>query len=92
MSNKVEYNKVSSKDEAYEAVKKAVTPEMLAKFQVSAELDYKSDLITAKGKGFKLDMKFDDQSCWFELELSFLLKPLRSKIESSIEKQLIRIV
>ena len=92
MDKRVDYNKTTNKEEAYEVVKEAVTPDLLARFQVKASLDYKDDLITAKGKGFKLDMGFDDQGCWYKLDLSFLLKPLKSKIITGIEKQLQRII
>ncbi len=88
----VNYEKLSSKQEAYEAVKVAVTPEMLAKFQVKAELTYMTDLISAKGRGFKLDMHFSDTACSVKIDLSFLLKPLKGKVLEGIEKQLIRIV
>ena len=92
MDKKVEYNKLKDKIEAYAAVKEAVTPEMLAKFQVKAQLEYKEDLITAKGTGFKLDMGFDESGCWYKLDLSFLLKPLKGKILAGIEKQLQKII
>jgi hypothetical protein len=88
----VNYSKLGTKAEAYEAVKKAVTPEMLAKFQVKADLDYQEDLIVAKGKGFKLDMHFSDTSCSVKIDLSFLLKPLKGKVLEGIEKQLNKIV
>lgn len=92
MDKKILYQKLKNKDEAYVAVKEAVTPEMLARFQVKAELEYKEDLIVAKGKGFQLDMGFDDDGCWYKLDLSFVLRPLKKKILSSIEKQLLRVV
>ena len=92
MDNKLEYVNLKSKEEAYQAVKEAVTPEMLARFQVKASLEYKDDLISAKGKGFKLDMGFDETGIWYKLDLSFLLKPLKGKILTGIEKQLNRII
>lgn len=92
MDKKIEYNKVKSKEEAYNVVKEAVTPELLARFQVKATLDYKEDLISAKGTGFKLDMGFDDTGVWYKIDLSFLLKPLKAKILTGIEKQLLRII
>jgi hypothetical protein len=92
MDKKLEYCKLASKADAYEAVKLAVTPEMLARFQVKATLEYQEDLISAKGKGFKLDMGFDETGIWYKLDLSFLLKPLKGKILAGIEKQLNRII
>lgn len=92
MDNRVDYHNLDNKEDAYLAVKEAVTPEMLAKFQVKASLEYKKDLIVAKGKGFQLDMGFDDNGCWYKIDLSFLLKPLKGKIIAGIEKQLIKII
>ena len=40
MDLRINFNKNSNKEEAYEAVKGAITPELLAKFQVKATLDY----------------------------------------------------
>lgn len=92
MDLKVSYNKNATKEEAYEAVKGAITPELLAKFQVKAKIDYKDDLICAKGKGFKLDLGFSDDACSVKIDLSFLLKPLKGKVLEGIEKQLNRII
>lgn len=92
MDKKIAYDKQNNKEEAYSAVKEAVTPEMLARFQVKADLEYKTDLIVAKGKGFKLDMGFDEDGVWYKLDLSFILKPLKGKILTGIEKQLLRII
>jgi len=88
----VNYNHLNNKEEAYAAVKESVTPELLSKFQVKAELDYQEDKIVAKGKGFKLIMSFEDNACTVKVELSFLLKPLKKKVLEGIEKQLIRVV
>ena len=92
MDLEVNYSNVTTKDEAYNVVKGAITPELLAKFQVKAELSYNQDHICAKGKGFKLDMYFKDASCQVLVDLSFLLKPLKSKVLEGIEKQLKRVV
>ncbi|MAX67155.1 MAG: polyhydroxyalkanoic acid system family protein [Bacteriovoracaceae bacterium] len=92
MDLKVKYDHVTSKDEAYKAVKQAITPELLAKFQVKAELDYQPDLIKAKGKGFELEMFFTPEACEVKINLSFLLKPLKGKVLEGIDKQLKRVV
>ena len=92
MDLNVNYSNVTTKDEAYHVVKEAITPELLAKFQVKAELTYAVDHITAQGKGFKLDMFFKDTECQVKVDLSFLLKPLKSKVLEGIEKQLKRVV
>ncbi len=92
MDLEVEFKKTDNKPEAYQAVKSAITPELLARFKVTAEITYKEDNIHAKGKGFKLDMDFNDIHCVVSLDLSFLLKPLRGKILEAIEKQINRVI
>ena len=92
MDLSVEYSNAQDREAAYAAVKEAVTPELLAKFQVKAEIEYLADEIIAKGKGFGLSLKFTDKSCDAKLELSFLLKPLKGRVLEGIEKQLKRVV
>lgn len=92
MSLKVNYDQLATKEEAYEAVKGAVTPEMLSKFQVKADLDYQTDKIIASGKGFSLEMSFEETFCEVNIKLSLLLKPLKGKVLEGVEKQLKRII
>lgn len=94
MDKTIQYTKTNSKDEAYEAVKQAITPETIEKFKVSAQLDYQdaNKKILAKGKGFELKIDFMDDSVGMDLSLSFMLKPFRAKILEGLEKQLVRIV
>ena len=92
MDLRIEYKNSTNKDEAYNAVKAAVTPELLAKWQVKAEINYNDYNVHAKGKGFELNVDFEDQACVIRLDLSFLLKPLKSKILEGIEKQFTRVV
>lgn len=94
MDKTIQYDKTSNKEEAYEAVKKAITPETIAKFKVSADLNYKDadKKILAKGKGFELKIDFMDDQLSIDLSLSFMLKPFKTKIIEGLEKQLVRIV
>ncbi len=92
MDLKVDFNKLTTKDEAYNAVKQAITPEMLAKFQVKADLTYNKDEILATGKGFELAMRFDETCCMVSVDLSFLLKAFKGKIIAGLEKQLKRVI
>lgn len=92
MDLKIDYSNVTNKDEAYTAVKSAVTPEMLAKWQVKADISYNDFNIVAKGKGFELNIDFLDEYCEVSLTLSFLLKPLRKKIIAGVEKQFSRVI
>ena len=92
MSTTVNYSNTSNKEEAYAAVKSAITPELIAKFQVKADLDYTDDYISAKGKGFELKIGFSESACEITCDLSFMLKPLKGKILEGVEKQLKRVV
>lgn len=94
MGVEVEYTKVSNSDEAWEAVKGAITPQMMERFKVKAKIDYKEadKSIKAKGKGFELNIDLLDDKATAGLTLSLLLKPLKGKILEGIEKQLKRVV
>ena len=92
MDLKLNYSNVTTKEDAYNAVKAAVTPEMLEKWQVKADISYNDFNVVAKGKGFELTIDFLDEYCEVKLTLSFLLKPLRKKIIAGIEKQFSRVI
>ena len=42
----------------------------------------------ATGKGFTLDLQFEDNRCDVSLKLSLVLRPLKKKILATIEKKL----
>ncbi len=90
MSNRVNYKQVKSQDEAFQKVKAFITPEYLSKFQVKVELafDEENKETVAKGQGFTLVIKFFDSYCDIDLDLSFLLRPLKSNILGKIEHQI----
>jgi hypothetical protein len=90
MGLKIDYKQVTNADEAYKKVKELITPEYIAKFQVKADIAYNdaAKTVTAKGSGFKLDLCFLEQHCDLDLDLSFLLKPLKGKILEKIEGQI----
>ena len=92
MDLKLNYANVATKDEAYSAVKGAVTPELLEKWKVKVDIEYNKDNICAKGKGFTLNVDFKEDHCAIKLDVSFLLKPLKSKILEGVEKQFKRVV
>ena len=89
---KVDFSKTKNKEQAYAAVKEAITPELIEKFKVKAKLDYTDDKITASGKGFKLNMIFNDSCCEVKTDLSLIMRPLKGKILEQIEKQLKRVI
>ena len=94
MVTRIEYKQTKSRDEAFKKVKAFITPEYLAKFQVKVDLvfDEAKKETVATGNGFTMVMKLFDTYCDVDLELSFLLRPLKStilgKIEHQIEKNL----
>jgi hypothetical protein len=94
MSLKVNYEKVTSKSEAYTAVKGHITPELIEKFKVKAKVDYQESKskIVAIGKGFELNISLLDDCAEATIKLSLLLRPLKGKILDGIEKQLKRVV
>lgn len=92
MDLKIPYTNVTNKDEAFTAVKGAVTPELLAKWQVKADITYGDYVVNAKGKGFELNVLFKEDHCEINVNLAFLLKPLKGKILEGIQKQFTRVV
>lgn len=94
MSIKIDYKQVENKDQAFDAFKENVTPEAIEKYQVKADFDYRKDQnkIQAKGKGFDFTVEFKEDHAALDLNLSFLLKPLKGKILDSLERQITRIL
>lgn len=90
MGIKIDYKQVTNRDEAFVKTKKIITPEYLEKFQVKVELviDEVAKTIKAKGSGFTLDLNFHETYAEVDLDLSFLLKPLKSKIMEKIQGQI----
>ena len=94
MSMKIDYKQITDATAAYAKVKQVITPEFISKFQVKADINYDdaNKQVSAKGSGFKLDLCFYEKHCEVDLDLSFLLKPLKKtileKIESQIKKNL----
>ncbi len=90
MGLKIDYKQLANADEAYAKVKTLITPAYIEKFQVKADVKYDDakKLVTAKGSGFTLTLCFLEKACDVDLDLSFLLKPLKSKILGKIEGQI----
>ena len=90
MGLKIDYKNVTNKDEAFLKVKSLITPEYIQKFQVKADVVYDDSkkIVKATGSGFTLTLSFLDQCCDVDLELSLLLRALKSKILEKIEGQI----
>ncbi len=92
MDFKVNYNKATNADEAFGIVKAYITPEFLNKFQVKVGVDYDlaNKIVKATGSGFTLKLIFRETHCEADLDLSFLLKPLKGSIAEKIQDKLNR--
>lgn len=90
MGVKIDYKQMTNSDEAYVKVKTLITPEYVEKFQVKADVVYDDvkKIVTAKGSGFTLILCFLPSHCDVDLDLSFLLRPLKGKILEKIEGQI----
>jgi hypothetical protein len=86
----INYQKVKSSKEAFQIVKTSITPDSLKKYNVLAEFTYDEakPRIVAEGKGFTLTMDFYDDSLTMDLDLSFMLKAFRGKIEDLLSNEL----
>lgn len=89
MGVKINYKNITSRDEAFLKIKSLITPEYIQKFQVKADVTYDENkkIVKATGSGFTLTLGFCDTYCDVDLELSLLLRALKSKILSKIEDQ-----
>ena len=89
MGLKIDYKKVKGPDEAYAKVKSVITPEYIQKFQVKADVvcDDVKKCVKATGSGFTLTLNFFDTYCDVDIELSLILRALKSKILAKIEDQ-----
>lgn len=90
MGVKINYLTSKSAEEAYTKARAVITPEYIEKFQVKADLNYDeaTKKVTAKGSGFTLVLSFMQDHCDLDLDLSFLLKPLKGKIMEKLEHQI----
>ncbi len=89
MGQKIDYSKAKNAAEAYEKGKSVITPDYIKKFQVKADVtcDDSSKKIKAAGSGFTLTLSFHDTYCEADLDLSLILRALKSKILTTVEDQ-----
>ncbi len=90
MSLRIDYQKANGAQEAYELVKKNLTADVIAKFNVKADLVYddKKREMQAKGKGFTLLMTFAEKEMDVDLDVSFFLVAMKGIVLSKVEKML----
>lgn len=94
MSVKVSYKKVKNKTEAFKKVRTYITPKLIARFKVNADVSYypRKYLIEAIGKGFNLSLHFSDKEVVAKLRLSLLFKALKKPVLGSVEKHLKKVI
>ncbi len=93
MELKVPYSSITDKKQGYDLAKKLI-PEVISKFNVSAEVknDDANTTMLAKGSGFEAKIEFRETEAIIHLDLGFLLKPFKGKILETIEKQIKKVV
>lgn len=90
MGVKIDYSNLTTADDAFKKAKLVITPSYIEKFNVKADVSYDEAkrTVKAKGAGFELDLCFFDNYCDLNVDLSFLLKPLKGKIVEMLEAQI----
>jgi len=90
MGIKVNYVTVTNGDEAFLKIKSLITPEYIQKFQVKATISYDETkkIIKATGSGFTLTLSFFNTYCEIDIELSLLLRALKTTILTKIQDQI----
>lgn len=93
MQLKVPYSQITDRKQGYEKAKQLI-PEVIQKFGVSADVknDDANTSMSAKGSGFEARIEFKETEAVVNLDLGFLLKPFKSKILETIEKQIKKVV
>lgn len=93
MELKIPYTNITDKSKGYEEAKKRI-PEVIQKFGVKADVktDDANHSFTAKGMGFEAKLQFLEKEVVVNVDLGFLLKPLKGKITEVIEKQIKKVV
>ena len=87
MKLEIPYQVANNGDEAFDLVKEKIDPSFLSQFKlkIKIEFDKEKGFIQGTGKGFKASFIFQEDRCVVEISLSFLLKPLSSKISKGLE-------
>lgn len=86
----VPYKKHKNAKEAYETIKGRLTESYFKRFKIKGEFKYDSKKMTilAKGTGFTFTLQFKEKEAQGDLEVSLLLRPLKSTILSTVESNL----
>ena len=84
----IPYTKSQSAQEAYSIVREKV-PKTLAKWKITADInwDESSERVSAKGKGFAMEMTFEERQVLAEITLSFPLSMLKKTILPALKEE-----
>ena len=87
----ISYNKFQNAEIAYQKISEIITEDYIANFKLNATVDYddKAFQIKGSGKGFDLTLSFLEEGCEVNLNLSLLLRPLKSKMLSFISEMIL---
>ena len=90
MKLEIPYQVANNRDEAFDLVKEKIDPSFLSQFKLKIKIEFNKEkgFIEGTGKGFKGSFIFQEDRCVVEISLSFLLKPLSSKISKGLEEGL----
>ena len=90
MKLEIPYQVANNRDEAFDLVKEKIDPSFLSQFKLKIKIEFNKEkgFIEGTGKGFKASFIFQEDRCVVEISLSFLLKPLSSKISKGLEEGL----
>ena len=87
MKLEIPYQVAKDGSEAFDLVKEKLDPSFLSQFKLKIKVEFNKEkgVIEGIGKGFKASFIFQEDRCLVEISLSFLLKPLSSKISKDLE-------
>ena len=84
----IPYSHCSTQEEAYNIVQQKI-PELLSQWKIVADVSYQSGSpqVSAKGKGFSMDITFENNQAVADVSLSFPLSTLKNTILSPLKKE-----
>lgn len=90
MDLKVPYKNMTNAGDAYNLACELITPDYIAKWKVKADVKKNDGTrnICATGKGFTLNLTFNDDAAVVDCDLSFMLKAFKKTILEAIEAKL----
>lgn len=90
----IKYSQVSNAAEAFSELKEKLHEDLLAEYKVRPEIQFheKKNKVEAKGKGFTFILHCYEKKVEYALDLSFILRPFKSKIVKILNEELNKIL